>query len=85
MRKLIVVGLLTAHNVVSFYASVGVYNAARALRWLADKVSGVHSWVWNQDAVFPRSSTAVDVHTMIDALRRFREAYGSPVPFEEHE
>lgn len=82
MRKAIVGSLFALHNVVSFYTSIGVYNAARALRWLADKVSGAHAWVWNQDAVFPRSSAAVDVQTMIDALRRFREAYGSPVPFE---
>lgn len=82
IRKTIITGLLAGQQVVSFYASMGVYHAARALRWLADKVAGAHSWVWNADFRYEPSSTAADVRTMIDALRRFREAYGSPVPFD---
>ena len=85
MRKAIIGSLFALHNVVSFYASLGVYNAARALRWLADNVAGAHSWVWHPEVEFPRSSTAVDIRTMIDAQQRFREAYSSPIPFEHTE
>ena len=81
VRKMTIGALGVAHNLVQSYAGMGVYHTARALRWLASKAFDLHSWVMNVEAM-PRNNDAVDVRTMIDELRRFREAYGSPVPFE---
>ena len=81
VRKMTLGVLGVAYNFVQMYAGMGVYHTARALRWLASKAFDLHSWVMNVEAM-PRNNDAVDVRTMINELRRFREAYGSPVPFE---
>lgn len=81
VRKMTIGALGVAYNFVQMYAGMGVYHTARALRWLASKAFSFHSWVVNVEQP-QRSDVAADVHTMIDELRRFREAYGSPVPPE---
>jgi hypothetical protein len=77
-RKYVFVGLTASGRVLGWYVGRMVYNTAHALRWLADKVYAAHNWAWNPEV--RRPDTVVDVRTMIDALRRFRDAYQAPGP-----